>query len=515
MEKTVELRELEQENNKLKNQIAILEALVKHYEEEHRLAKHKQFGASSEKTELSEQLGLFDEPEKESDKKEPEPTYETIAYTRKKREGKREADLSGLPTEVIHYKLDESEQICPECGEPLHEMSAEIRRELIIIPAQVKVIEHVQSIYACRSCEENNDHVPIIKASAPEPLIKGSLASASAVAQIIVDKYVKAVPLYRQEQDFLRNGIAISRQTMANWLIRCAEDWLTPVYRRMKEILLLQPVLHADETVLQVLQEPGKKAKTNSYMWLYRTSGCTEYPITLYEYQPTRSSSHPKAFLGGFAGYLHTDGYEGYHSLANMTVVGCWAHLRRKFDEALKAMPSETRKNSSAEMGVCYCNRLFTLERGCQELPPDERYQKRLEQSKPISKAFFAWAKSINALPKSALGKALHYAMSQQPYLENVFLDGRLELSNNRAERSIKPFVIGRKNWLFCNSQKGATASSIIYSIIETAKENGLKPFEYLCFLFLLLPVASLSKIDDLLPWGSAVPDSCKTPPHA
>lgn len=176
-------------------------------------------------------------------------------------------------------------------------------------------------------------------------------------------------------------------------------------------------------------------------MWLYRTSGDAAYPIVIYEYKSTRSSTHPKAFLNDFTGYLHTDGYSAYHTLQNLINVGCWAHMRRKFDEALKVIPAEERKDSSAFKGLDYCNRLFELEREFSNFTPQERYIKRSELSKPVADAFFSWAKTINVLPKSALGKAIHYALEQQIYLENVFLDGRLELSNNRAERSIKPFV--------------------------------------------------------------------------
>lgn len=510
MNNNIKLDELKEKNIALEEKVEKLEALVKFYEEQFRLLKHKQFGASSEKTQIDGQVSLFDELENTADKKTPEPKIEQIIYSRKKREGKREEDLSNLPVETLEYTLSEDQQVCPECGDSLHTMSKETRRELIVIPAQVKVLEHVQHIYSCRNCEKTNDHVPIIKASAPEPVIKGSLASPSAVSEIIVQKYVNAVPLFRQEQNFLRNGIFLKRQTMANWLMRCTEDWLLPVYNRLKSNLVEQSVLHADETVLQVLKELGKKATTNSYMWLYRTSGCAQNPIVLYEYQPTRSSSHPIAFLKDFNGYLHTDGYSAYHKLQGITVVGCWAHARRKFDEAVKALPEDQREGSAAQLGLDFCNKLFMFEREFAKLSEAERFEKRLQRSKPVAEEFFSWADSINALPKAAIGKAVHYALKQRRYLENIFLDGRLELSNNRAERSIKPFVIGRKNWLFCNSQRGAKSSSIIYSVIETAKENGLKPFEYLKFLFETLPNSTTSSLDSLLPWGSAIPAYCK-----
>ena len=302
-------------------------------------------------------------------------------------------------------------------------------------------------------------------------MIPGSFASPEAVAHIMSQKFVMGVPLYRQEQEFMRNDILLSRQTMSNWLLKVADNWLAPIYDRMKAELLEHEVLHADETTLQVLREPGKTAQSKSYMWLYRTSGDAERPIVLYEYQPSRKAEHPARFLEGWRGYLHADGYEGYHRIpGKIVVVGCWAHLRRKFDEALKIVPQEAREGSLALAGKRHCDQLFELERQFADFPPEQRYEKRTEISKPLMEAFFAWADSCGALPKTPVGKAVYYAKSQRKYLERFLLDGRLEISNNRAERSIKPFVIGRKNWLFANTPRGAKASAVIYSLIETAR---------------------------------------------
>ena len=494
----------------LERRIAELEALNKYYEEQFRLAKHRQFGQSSEKSEYGEQLGLFDEAENTASLKKVE-ELETISWERTKRTSKIKDDLSDAPLETVELTLAEEEQICPVCGGAMHELSTEECCHVEIIPAKVLMKRHLRHVYACRNCEKTGEQATIVRAPMPEPVIKGSLASPSAIAHIAVQKYVNAVPLYRQEQEFLRQGLTLSRQTMANWLIKGSQDWLEPLYERMRQLLLSEDVLHGDESVLQVLKEPGKKAKTDSYMWLYRTGKYARHPIVLYEYQPTRSSSHPKRFLGGYKGYLHTDGYAGYHKLApDVTVVGCWAHLRRKFDEALKALPEKDRPNAAAMHGFALCNRLFALESEWTELSPEQRLNKRQNEAKSLAEEFFFWARSVNALPKSALGKAVHYAFEQQPWLMNVFLDGRLELSNNRAERSIKPFVIGRKNWLFCNSQKGARSSSVIYSMIETAKENGLKPFEYLAYIFAKLPNSTTSAIDRCLPWSEDLPDYIK-----
>lgn len=291
---------------------------------------------------------------------------------------------------------------------------------------------------------------------------------------------------------------------MSNWLLRAAEDWLEPIYDRLHEQLCRHEVLHADETTLQVLHEPGKRAQSKSYMWLYRTSGDAPAPIVLYDYQPDRKAKHPETFLQGFRGYLHADGYEGYHRLRpDITVVGCWAHLRRKFDEALKILPEEARENSLALVGKRFCDRLFEHERQFADLISEKRREARMKTSKPVMEAFFAWADSCNAVPKSPVGKAVYYAQSQRKYLERYLLDGRLELSNNRAERSIKPFVIGRKNFLFASTPRGAKASAILYSLIETAKECGIDPCAYLTQVFRLAPNGDLNDttfLDPLLP---------------
>ena len=300
----------------------------------------------------------------------------------------------------------------------------------------------------------------------------------------MTQKFVMGSPLYRQEQEINRKGIHLSRQTMSNWILRATEDYLTPVYEQLHKELLKRDVLQADETTLQVLHKPGKKPQTDSYMWLYRTSGDIDKPIVLYEYQPGRGAKNPKEFLSGYKGYLHTDGYAGYHDLGeDITVVGCWAHARRKFDEAVKSLPKGKAKGSSASQGLTYCNLLFGIEQEIADKTTEQRYEERLKQAKPVLDAMFAWANSKTAAPKSALGKAFHYLTEQCPYLTNYMKDGRLEISNNRAERSIKPFVIDLKNFLFANTPKGATGSAIMFSLIQTAIENGLDSYKYLTWL--------------------------------
>jgi hypothetical protein len=318
------------------------------------------------------------------------------------------------------------------------------------------------------------------------------------------------VPLYRQEQDWNRYGINLSRQTMSNWLIKATFDWLEPVYDALKEILCMYKVLHSDETTLQVLREPDKPPESKSYMWLYRTGGDTQNPIVLYEYQPDRKAGHPKRFLKNFSDWLHADGYEGYHDLSdNIKVVGCFAHARRKFDEAIKGLSPKDQADSKAMVGKRFCDKLFSLERDFSDLTAEERFQKRQELSKPVFDELYRWLATFNPPEKSVLRAAVVYMRNQRKYLERYLEDGRLEISNNRAERSIKPFVIGRKNWLFANTPRGAKASAILYSIIETAKENGLNPYDYLTHIFTNAPNWDVRNnydyIEFLLPWSHVV----------
>lgn len=515
-----QVESLQIENTTLKQQNNDLQSKVEWLEEKLRVATHKRFGASSERTDLdSEQIRLFNEVETEAEPALEEPTVETVTYERerkKKQKGQRDEQLKNLPVERIEYRLSEEEQVCSSCGGPTHEMSTEVRRELKIVPAQITVVEYVQYIYSCRPCEKHEIETPVVKAAMPRPAFPGSLASASAVAYIISKKYVEGMPLYRQEQQFERQGIPLSRQTLANWVLMGAE-WLSKIYERMHEELLKQKYLYADETSLQVLHEPGRAAETKSYMWLYRT-GRYGPPIVLYEYQQTRSKEHPIRFLSGFKGYLHVDGYAGYNALSDVTLAGCWSHSRRKFDEALKALPVAKRSAPvAAKEGLEYCNHLFKIERGLKDATPEKRYEERLKQSRPVLDAFSAWLHIQNdsVLPKSALGKAVTYCLNQWDKLTTFLKDGHLEIDNNRSERSIKPFVIGRKNFLFSNTPRGARASAITYSLVETAKENGLNPFAYLEYLFEQLPNRNSSDpgpLESLLPWSQTLPEAIRHP---
>ena len=506
------IENLQAEVELLKDEKAQLEMKVKWYEEQYRLHIHKMYGKSSEKLDNG-QISLFNEAESEAKPEAPEPNIEKITYERRKKQGHREEMLKDLPVETVEYHLSEEEQTC-DCGGNLHIMSKEVRKELKIVPAQISVVEHVQNIYTCRDCEKNNTTTPVKTAKMPKPAIPGSIASSSAIAYVMSEKFVKAIPLYRQEQEWQRMGIGISRQTMANWMIYSSDRWLKLIYDRMKKHLLEKDILHADETTLQVLKEPGRNADTNSYMWLYRT-GRDENPIILYDYQTTRAAKHPIKFLKDFKGYLHADGYEGYTSIPEITLVGCWAHARRYFVDAIKILPPKKDNILTAsEEGLAFCNKLFEIERELHEVTPEERYKTRLKESKPVIDDFRDWLKyqRPRTLPKSLLGKSINYCLNQWDKLTAFLLDGRLELDNNRSERTIKPFVIGRKNWLFSNTPKGAASSAVIYSIVETAKENGLNPFEYLKYLFDNLPNSDINDdkvLDKFMPWAASLPKKC------
>lgn len=528
-----EYERLQQENAQLEAKFAALEqeqaqvitSLTLQNEwllEQLKLSKKKLFGRSSEQAEqmVMDQLSLtYNELEAYAfgTKAATEKQITVKAHERKRQSGNvLDVVPEGTPTEVVEHRLPENELTCSACGSQMVEIGKEVRRTLQMKPAAFWVREDVYYTYACKNCEQETGEANIVKAVKEPALLPGSFASAEAVAYLAAQKFVMYSPLYRLEQEFNRQGLKLSRQTMANWLLNISEKWLRPVYDVLHEQLCREPVLHVDETTLQVLKEPGRSSTSKSYMWLYRTSGCTKQAIVLYEYQPTRKAENAETFLRGFNGWLHADGYQGYHKLpSSIRVVGCWAHARRKFEEALQTLPKEMQKDSPAAIGECYCSRLFKLEQTFAGLTPEERYEKRLEQAKPVLDALLSWANEMQArtAPKSALGRAIHYLLEQWPYLTRYLEDGRLELSNNRAERSIKPFVMGRKNWLFANTPGGAQASAVIYSLIETAKENKLDPYKYL--LWVLQSAPGLSETDAV--WAEQftpanAPQECKIP---
>jgi hypothetical protein len=336
-------------------------------------------------------------------------------------------------------------------------------------------------------------------------VLNHSLASPSTVADIIAGKYRDALPLYRQETIWHNMGIDLNRTTMANWLIRCTEEYFAPLVERIREDLVKRDILHADETHVQVLKEPGRKPENKSYMWVYTTATQDERPAVVYDYQPSRSGDCARKFLGDFSGYLQTDGYAAYHKVTNAIHCGCWAHLRRKFVEAIQ-VKNKGDTSTTAETGLQYCNKIFDIETELADKSAEERYTTRLKLAKQVLEAFWAWLDSLHVLPKSKLGDAVTYAINQKSYLQNYLLDGRLEISNNRAENAIRPFTLGRKNWLFAITPRGASSSAAIYSLVESAKANGLDVYKYFNYILTLMPGMDWHNhpglLEKLLPWS-------------
>jgi len=516
--------ELEENNRKLLDQVADLNRQIENLTEIIRYIQKQQFGSSSEKTPRKELDGqqimadVLNEVEASLKADEPEPAMLTkegkirIKSTGKK--GRKETVLKSVPIEEVVHEVYGDALLCPQCGNEMKPVGKRfVRDEVQFIPAQVKIIRHMQMTYECAKCK-HTDKPFIASAKAPKPLLSHSLASPSTVAEIMYQKYVNGVPLYRQEAEWASYGIYLSRSVMANWVNKCAEDYFFPLIDAMHQEMLTRDVLHCDETVVQVLKEDGKTPQSKSYVWVYRTGNDGIYPIIIYEYQPGRSGEFAKAFLGDFEGYLHTDGYSGYNKLSSVTRCGCYAHLRRKFVEAIPSKSIKAGKPSYAETGRDYLNKLFDIERKLRDLSAEERFSARLKMEKPLLTEFWAWVESFNPSKGSKLEKAVTYALNQREYLDNFLKDGRCSISNNRTEQNVKSLVIGRKNWLFCDTPNGAKASSAIYSLVETAKENGLDPRKYLTTVLTNLPQVDLAKLPDMIhlfyPWSERMQSMCK-----
>lgn len=509
-----QVRYLGNQNEKAQSEIKNLtlqnKELIANYNwilEQLKLSKKKIYGSSAEKiAEEYGQLNLFNEAELERQPLAVEPKLEEITYKRKKSKKKTQAEIYGtLPVEEIVYDIPEEEKICEKCGSEMSFMKYEIRRELKIVPAKVSVVEHKKAVYVCKNCDKNGTESNFKTAEVLPALIEKSLVSPSMLAYIMNQKFTNAMPLYRQEQEFKRMGVNLTRQTMANWMIKGA-NLLKPIYEEMRKELVSKQFLHADETPLEVLNEPGKAPASKSYMWVYKTGRYEGSPIVLYDYEVGRSGNFAKKFLNGFSGYLHCDGWTGYDKVENAKRCGCWAHLRRYFLNALDVQEDKTDYSTIAGKGFLMIEKVFSLEKTAQKNPDkkseytlDEIAEIRKEKSALAVQEFFEFCEKNQGrtLPKSMTGRAITYALNQRKTLETFLENPKIELTNNSAERAIKPFVIGRKNWLFCNSEVGAQASSIIYSIIETAKANNINPYDWLEQIFISIqqgvdPIKSL-----------------------
>ena len=493
---------LEEQKESLQEEKASLQALTESLKELVRLFKSRQFGKSSEKH--TGQAELFDEVEIEADETAPDEaeanSSSSEAPTSPRKKPGRKPLPANLPRIRIEHDIPEQDKICT-CGCEKTCIGEQTSEQLDIIPAVVQVLEHVQKKYACPECET----APVTAGKPAQPIPKSN-ASPGLLAHIAVAKYQDGLPLYRMETIFARMGIHLPRNTQANWMIN-GTDLLQPLYNLMNDQLLDSGYIHMDETRVQVLKEPDKPPESQSYMWVRKT-GDPDTPIVLFDYVPGRSAAVVESLLGDYQGYLHTDDYPGYYRFAKkagVTNLGCWAHVRRKFMEAIKSNPKKKSKVSKAEMAIQMIKKLYAIETNIKDMSTEEKYHQRQVHSVPQLDKIRTWLDKTLAgmLPKGDTGKAIRYLNSNWDRLVVYTSDGRLNIDNNPVENAIRPFAIGRKNWLFSNSQAGAKASAMLYSMIESAKANGLEPYAYLRQVFTLMPQAhSLDEIESLLPWN-------------
>jgi transposase len=461
------------------------------YFEELQLLKRRFFARSSEKLPLEDQrqLRLFNEAEQVLHPAPEAPSVPVRAHRRRKRG--RKPLPADLPRVEILHDIPEEQKVCA-CGQPLVRIGQEVCEKLDIIPAQVKVLRHVRPKYACRRCEGSADEQsPAVKIAPGVPqLIPKSLASPGLVSFILTSKFCDALPLYRQEKIFERLGVEISRQDMANWTLAVARR-VSPLLELFRREILAGSVVQIDETTVQVLQEPGRLPSSLSYMWVF-VGGSGGKRCIVYQYHPSRSGQVPLRYLEGYQGFMQTDGYEGYSQLGTqpgITHVGCWAHARRKFFEA----KSIAKKEGAAEQALALIRSLYAVEQTLRAEPGLTRegfVERRKTHVQPILERFQDWLQTqcSQVPPKTTLGKAVAYSLAEWPKLIRYLDSPDLTPDNNACEQAIRPFVVGRKNWLFAQCPSGAYASAALYSLIETAKANGLEPYLYLRYLFSNLP---------------------------
>lgn len=477
-----------------------LRSYILQLEEFIRNGRRKQFGPSSEKL-VDLPPALFNEAEAEADgmgTEEASAEPETAAGPVRRRKPRKAFRIPPeLPRVEIIHDLTEAEKVCPHDGTTLKRIDSEVHEQLDIIPAQVQVLRHLRHTYACPCCERY-----VVTAAKPKQPIEKAMASPRLLATIATQKYVDGLPLYRQGEIFRRMGLELDRTTQANWMMKVGE-LVQPLINLIHERMLEEPFLHMDETRVQVLKETGRKAQAQSYMWVLRS---VAQPAVLYHYAPTRGGSIPMQILEGFKGALMVDGYEGYAAVCAgpaITRLGCWAHARRNFVDVQKTYGKD--KIGKADEVLALIQALYRIEQEAKEKPPDERLALRRERAGPIHQQLRKWIDQYKdrIVPKTLLGKAVHYLDHQWPHLVHYLEDGRWPIDNNPAENAIRPFVIGRKNWLFSATPRGADASANLYSLIETAKANGIEPSVYLATVFTRLPNANtLDDIEALLPWN-------------
>ena len=479
----------------------------------------KLFGTSSEKNaDVAGQISLFDEAEKEADFKPEIPAEESSVRQHTRKAKSHSADIfKGVPVIEEVIKLSDDEKLCPDCATPLKCIGKEfVRQEFRYTPAKGTLVKIYRATYKCPECTTTDTlegSLQFVKASVPEPLIPHSYASASAVAWTMYQKYVNAMPLYRQEQDWKQLGVSFSRATLANWIIICATEYFQPLYDYFHRCLLRRMFLMADETRIQVLKEGERNPESDSYMWLFRSGEDGLPPIILYHYTQTRARYNAEDFLEGFKGYLETDGYQGYNNLPDVKRCCCWAHVMRYFIDAVPK-GKEYDYSNPAVQGVQFCSKLFEYERASQakKHTHEQRKAYRLEKEKPVLDAFWEWLDEQCPRKGSRFEKAVNYAQNRKVYLTTYLEDGRCSISNNLSENAIRPFTVGRKNWLFSDTPKGATASATVYTMVEMAKAHELNIYQYLKYILEHRPSTKMedAELERLAPWSAEVQEICK-----
>ena len=525
--KDIQMRELKdtvlQLNKAMSEQTELIRSLRQIIEEksEHEKVLQEQidyltkklFGSSSEKkaAEIPGQLNLFNEAEQEQDPAfvEEEETTTVKSHTRKKKATHADT-FKGIKVNKIVIQLAEEDKVCPVCGTQMERIGEEyIRRDLIFIPARCEINEYYSENYGCPNCKQglgDTEKPVIVKSQAPAALIDRSFASSSTVAWTVYQKFANAIPLYRQEKDWMQYGAAISRTTLASWIIYCSEHFFQPLYDYFHRELLKRSFAMADETRIQVLHEPGREPQTQSFMWVFRNGEDGLPKIILFNYSPTRNGDNAAEFLKGFQGYLETDGYQGYNKVPSIKRCSCWAHIRRYFVDAIpKGKQLDFRQ--PAVQGVRYCDQLFQLEELIDKRSAGDHEKRRLlrlEKEKPVLKAFWSWLDEQHPVRNSRMDKAVTYVQNRRDSAETYLEDGRCSFSNNLSENAIRPFTVGRKNWLFSSTVDGANASAVTYTMVEMAKAHDLNIYEYLKYVLDQRPDSTWSdeQLSQLAPWS-------------
>lgn len=485
-------------------------------------ARKKLFGPSTEVTQTDGQLSLFESVQELAEQLNLSKEKITVKpYTRTARKpGVRKEMLAGFPQEVEKYVLP-AEEKCSVCGGEMKVTGKKVvRTEVEFQPAKLIVKQIIQQVTKCVNCgteDSPNEKCHFQKAAVPVPPLAHSISTPSLIAQVMYQKFALGLPLSRQEKDWYCLGLVLSRSNMANWVIRCSEEWFESVYWRIHEKLLECDLIHMDETRIQCNKEEGKLPSSESFMWVMRSAASEDIQAAFFFYFRSRGGENARKLLKDFNGYLITDAYAGYDTVPDIKRALCWSHARRYLIESipLDSKGKEIPGSKDAE-GREYINLLFKVEEEIKNLPYEEKKQKRQDASKPILDAFWTWVEKTSAMytTNEKLTQALGYCQNQRKYLETFLEDGRIPLSNNYCEANIKPFATARRAWLFADTPKGAFANGVLYTLVESAKANDLDVYEYLKHLLTERPnnhhLEKPSVIDRLLPWSKELPEQCR-----